>query len=441
MTEENSIPPVDKADHPEREAGKIPPGEQTVNKNIILREHLREGVSIEKLGEKYQIHPEEITKWKQELIDNALESFIESKEGEVTKPESKAKIIFKKILSFVVFVVIVLFIYFFFFGKKEEDTLEGSVLSDIPVTTYKISEQDLSELINITGVIMPNSDVNIVSETEGIILSENVHIGNYVSNGTVLVHVDDIVARANLEKAEIQYQKCKRDYERKKALYESNAISASELDMSRLEMQAAESDLTSARKMLSDKRIKAPTSGIINSKSIYKGTYVTVGTVIANIVDISTLKVVVNISEKEALYLTTGQLVEISTDLYSGQKFTGTIDNIASNADEAHTFRIEIKLPNNREYPLKGGMFARINFQMFTDDKGITIPREALMGSVRDARVYVIENNTAHLRTVTIGRELGSRLEVLGGLKNGDEVVTIGQNNLNENTKVKVVNK
>jgi RND family efflux transporter MFP subunit len=346
----------------------------------------------------------------------------------------------KLIFTIVGSVALILIIFLmFFFSRHKEKQGRQEVLSDVPVTIDTVKKQLLTNLVSLVGLIDPTNDVEIISESHGMVTRVNFRIGDQVRKGTVLVEIDDLVIKSDLARQEINYFKSKRDFERNKTLYEQNSISAAQLDISRLDMQAAENDLTRAKKALDDTKVKAPINGTINSKKVNEGSYIQQNASIGNIVDISTLKVKVNISEKDAFVLHPGDSVEVTTDVYPGRKFLGHVDNIASKADEAHTYPVEIHLPNDPRFPLKGGMFGRIDFTSITSRDAIAISRDALIGSVKDAQVFVIKGNIASLRNITIGRESGQLLEVLNGLDEGEMVVTSGQNNLSDNLKVVII--
>ncbi len=337
-------------------------------------------------------------------------------------------------------VILTAAVIIFISNKGEKSTsLKKMTYGDIPVSTTTVKKMPLVNTISLVGVVNANNDVNVISEAQGLIVDVKVKVGDYVKEGTVLFQVDDVIMRSNLASAEINYLKAKRDFERSETLFQENSISASQLDLARLSMKAAESQLTLAKKQLDDTKIKAPISGTINKRSVDFGAMVNPGTIVANIVDISTLKVLLNVSEKDAFQVKTGEQAEITTDVYPGITFYGRIDNIASKADEAHTYPIEVKLPNDGRHPLKAGMFARVVFSGENHEKSLAIPRESLIGSVKDAHVYTIRERIAKLKNVVIGRTSGNFLEVLSGLDENEVVVISGQNNLSDNSKVVII--
>jgi RND family efflux transporter MFP subunit len=325
-------------------------------------------------------------------------------------------------------------------GPKEDRT-QSAMITDVPVSVTAVKRQKLASTLSLVGNINASADVNVIAETQGTATAVFVKVGMTVRPGTVLVQVDDEIPRSTKAAAEISYQKAQRDYQRAEELYQENSISVSQLDASRLAMKAAENQLDIARRQLENTRIKSPIGGTVNARYVDLGTMVQPGKPVANVVDISRLKVRVNVTEREAFQLKTGDHVEIGTDVYPGTLFDGTIDNIASKADEAHTYPVEIMVPNSPKHPLKAGMFARIAFQSIAPTEALAIPRIALMGSIKEAQVFVVRENVARLCTVVIGRQSAELLEVASGLAEGDTVVTSGQNNLTDQARVQIVSR
>lgn len=321
-------------------------------------------------------------------------------------------------------------------GTKQKET----ILTDVPVTVVPAIKQKLSSALSLVGTISASNDVNVVSETQGVAKAVYAKVGNRVASGTVLVQVDDEIPRSNLAAAEINHEKALRDFERSEALYQENSLSASQLDAARLGLKAAENQLDIAKRQVENTRIKSPIAGTVNARFVSVGSMVAAGTPVANVVDITTLKVKVNVTEREAFQLAPGDSVEMSVDVYPGVEFVGRVDNIASKADEAHTYAVEITVPNSSRHPLKAGLFARIGFLSIVPTESLVIPREALIGSIKDAQVFVVRGGVAHLLKIVIGKQTATHLEVLRGVGAGDSIVTSGQNNLVDESKVVVVN-
>ena len=164
------------------------------------------------------------------------------------------------------------------------------------------------------------------------------------------------------------------------------------------------------------------------------------GMVVSNVVDISKLKVRLNVAEQDAFKLKVGDPVEVSTDVYPGKTFSGRIASISAKGDESHTYPVEITLPNSKVNPLKAGMFGRVSFVSMTSSRALSIPRESLVGSIRNPQVFVIENGLAKHRDLVVGDVIGKNISVLKGLREGETVVVSGQNNLKDSVTVEVVN-
>ena len=307
------------------------------------------------------------------------------------------------------------------------------------VSVAKATTQKINENISFVGTVAANYDVNIVSETSGKVTGLYFKVGEYKSAGSVLVQIDDELKRANFQTAEANYLKAKKDFERYKSLFEQKSVTDAQLDQIKLAYVTAETQYTVAKRQLTDTKIVTPISGVVTNRTVDPGTMVQNGTTIANVVDISKLKVKVNVAEKDVFKLKNGDKVSITTDVYPGQTIMGSVETISAKADEAHTYPVEIVVVNNGKNPLKAGMFARIEFNSLKRDEALTIPRTAILGSVRDPKIYVLENGFAKLRSIVIGGEYNSMVEVLSGLREGDQVVSSGQNTLSDNVKVTVI--
>ncbi|HTX19572.1 MAG TPA: efflux RND transporter periplasmic adaptor subunit [Bacteroidota bacterium] len=323
--------------------------------------------------------------------------------------------------------------------SKMQASARNDVVKFLPVTLVPVQKEQLSESLTLTGTIAANNDVAVLSETDGRVTKVKVEVGDRVKAGDVLVQVDDELKEAAYASAEVNYDKMKKDLERYQKMIKEGSVSDAQLEGARLAEKSAETQYIVARRQFNDTRIKTPISGIVTSRAVDVGTTLQKNNLVANVVDISTLKVKLNVAEDDVFKLSVGDPVEISTDIYPGVTFKGTIETISAKGDDQHTYPVQIRLANSAEHPLKAGMFAGVSFNAVNPAKGLAIPRETLLGSAKHAQVYVVDGGIAHLRDIVVGAEVGTNLQVLSGLRDGEQVVLSGQNNLKDNVAVTVV--
>lgn len=314
----------------------------------------------------------------------------------------------------------------------------------IAVTTTDVGRQTLTDDLALVGTIVANREVMVASETQGRVLAVGPRVGDRVSAGMLLARVDAELKQAALTNAEVNYEKAKRDFERYEMMLQSGdgGIADIQVDNARQAMKSAEAALTIARRQQRDTRITAPISGVLTARPVEIGSTLMPGAQVATIVDISQLKVKVNVPEGDVFKLQNGDPAVITTDVYPGESFQGRVSMIGAKADEAHTYPVEITVSNNGRNPLKAGMFGKVSFTSIPRTDALVIPREALVGSVKKPQVYVVHNgNTVRLRDIVVGREAGTAVEVVDGLTQGESIVVSGQNNLRDSVQVMVVNK
>lgn len=325
-------------------------------------------------------------------------------------------------------------------SKNLAKSKENVVMQNYPVTIAKVEIKSINEALSVIGTLTPNAEVQIISETPGKITGLFTDVGQNISKGGQIAKLDDELKQANLITAQANFDKAKKDLDRYEQLNKEKSINDAQLDQIKLVFKTAEAQLIIAKKQLADTKIVAPFSGTVTSRMVELGTVVSSNTVIATIVDVSNMKIKVNLAEGDVFKLKQGDEVIATTDVYPGIDFKGRVKSVNAKGDESHTFPVEVSLPNSSKTPLKAGMFARINFTTVKKSETMVIPRVALVGSIKNASVYVVENNIAKLKSITIGSENGDELEIKAGLNPGEFVVINGQVNLRDNTPVSIAN-
>ncbi len=320
--------------------------------------------------------------------------------------------------------------------KKVKEEVNFTVAVNVAPAQSRMSEENL----DLVGTVVANEIIDIKAVVQGNILNVDFKLGDYVKQGQVLAHIDSRIRQLAVSNSEVALANAEQNFERYKNLYEGGAASKSQYDQYKLSYDNAKIQLDQSRKELGNTSVTAPITGYITEKNVEIGAYVSVGNSIATIVDVSKLKVKVNIPEREVYALKIGDVVNIGATVYPGVVFKGKITFISFNGDEAHNYPVEISIENQSKNPLKSGTYVDIMFNQKSKIASLQIPREALVGSIKAGQVYVVDaSNKAHLRDILIGHDNGKYLEVLKGLKEGELVVTSGQINLKDGSPVSVI--
>jgi membrane fusion protein, multidrug efflux system len=348
----------------------------------------------------------------------------------------------KTIIISIIVIIIALIVYRLVSVYSSNSTKKETVAAqtDVAVNVSTAKMMPSEKTLNLVGTLSTDKELNISAETQGKITYLNCEVGQNKQKGSVIATIDDKLKILAVESAKINLNKAKKDIERIKILFEGGTSTEQELDNAKTNYETAVNSLEQAEKQLTYTKILAPINGIITQKLSEVGAYVSSGSAIGYIVNISKLKVKINVSESSVYLLNVGDNTDITTDVYSGITFSGKISYISPTGDESHNYPVEVEIDNSSKHPLKAGTFVNIKIDIPSSGNKLFIPREALQGSVKDAQIYVAENNIAKLKKIVIGSQNNDYLEVLSGLNEGEQVITSGQVNLSDNKPIKIIN-
>ncbi len=326
-------------------------------------------------------------------------------------------------------------------NKKEINSRKEvkTTVENIAVTVAEVTEKSAERNLALVGTTEANQEITIACEAAGKIIEINFKLGDYVTKGKTLARVDDSYKKLALETAKVNFNKYKEDVQRYQNLRDGDAVSETQLRDIKVAYENAKIQLEQAQQQLEDTYIRAPFNGYITSKEIDLGKYVNVANPIAGIADISELKIIVPVSESNVYNIKQGQQALVSTQVYPDAKLIGKVANISPKGDKAHSYPIEITLSNTKQYPLKSGTYVNVTVDMGQTHSMLTIPRDAIVSSIKDPSVYLVKDGQVKLTKITIGQDYGKELEILQGLQQGDQVVTSGQINLIDGARVSVI--
>lgn len=316
-----------------------------------------------------------------------------------------------------------------------------------PVTITTTEYESLANSFTANGIFNPVNSMALMSDISGRITTTSIKDGANIKKGQSIVTVFNEAENIEQQQNEIEInltkqtlQKAKADLVKMEIMLKANAITSQQVEEQKMVVEAAEAKINAINSIQRSTTIKAPISGTVHKSYVQAGSYLTPGTTLADIVDISSLKLQISLLDKEVIKLSIGKKVQVIPDLHPDYKVTGTVVYIAAKADGNRNFMVEIQIPNNTKYPLKAGMSGVAIIANDNVQEAMMIPMECIVGSLQEPQVYVLDNDVATLKPIVIGQIQGDKIVVLNGLSNKDEIIETGQLNISDGSKVQVIN-
>jgi membrane fusion protein (multidrug efflux system) len=346
----------------------------------------------------------------------------------------------KKIIyiSLPILAILIFVGYKFFFAKKEQiiEEHKSQSSSGISAKLYVLETNSFSNGINAVGTLLPNEEVDLISEAAGKIVGIFFEEGKHVSKGQLLLKVDDAELQDQLRRAELQLKLIGERLNRQKILLEKDAVSREEFDQVQTDYNILQTDIDLLKTKISKTEIKAPFAGTIGFRSVSLGSYLQVNTIIARLVDQSKLKLEFFIPEKYVSTYFTGHKIKFRTEA-SLQELEAVVYAVDPKVDEA-TRTIKIRgIYNNANGKLLSGMFARINLIISQSGEVLLIPTEAIVQEMEGKKVWIVSNGKAQSQSITTGFRSNNQVEVTSGLQAGDTIMITGLMQVREGIAVR----
>lgn len=298
-------------------------------------------------------------------------------------------------------------------------TLKSS--TPTPVSVALIREQNIPALTEAVGTLQAAERAAIAAKVTGVITGMPVVLGSTVKTGDLLVAISAEEISARLNQAEVQLNQAKRNLDREQNLLHKNAAT-SETVKSMSDLHAiAQAGYREAKTMLGYATITAPFDGVVTRKNVSNGDLATPGAELLHIENNRKLQVATAVPESLVLQIRTGAALIVK--IPSAEIVTkGTVTEISPGIDpNSRTALVILDLPPDPN--LRTGQFARVLLPG-KEEKALLIPTSALVPSGQMDRVFVVEDNKAHLRLIRTGMTHDGVTEILSGLNPGETVVT-----------------
>ena len=340
-------------------------------------------------------------------------------------------------------------------GPRVPMTVELATLKRGKVAAY----------LTVVGNLIGEQTVDIAPRTGGRLLDVNVKLGDRVRRGQVLAKVEDReiveqvrqaeasqeVSKATIRQREADLNVAKVNFDRSKNLFERQLLAKqalddaesrylaalAQVDLSKAQLSQNDARLQELRINLQNTQVSSPVDGFVGKRTVDPGAMVNTNTAILSVVDISKLRLVANVVEKDLRMVSAGDTAVVEVDAYPGEKFNGKIARVAPVLDPAtRTAAMEVEIPNG-DARLKPGMYARVNLTVEEHDNALVIPKTAVIDYSDQRGVWVpSDGDRAMFVPLKLGIENLEQIEVLDGLREGAQFVNNGAGAVRNNDQL-----
>jgi RND family efflux transporter MFP subunit len=343
-------------------------------------------------------------------------------------------------------------------SKSSDDESAAKPESTVAqVTLTQATRADISRFLQLTGSVaaVPNRDVKVSALVPGRITEMNVAEGDKVVAGQLIAKIDDrsfrdqlSQAEAGVAQAQANVENAKLNLARNDDLVQRGISARKDLEDARTEqtvmsaaLKQAEAALSTTRLQLSRTEIHSPISGTVVKRFVSDGEQVD-GTAAAPIVEIAALsevELMANVPAADLARMPVGEVIQINSAALPNKTFTGHVVAVSPAVDPAtNSGLVRIRIPN-ASGDLRLGMFLGAQVPVETHLKALTAPPQAIYRDQEgNPRVFLVTGDTATSTPVVLGIETPDRVELLTGVKEGDNLILTGGYGLGDKAKVSV---
>lgn len=324
--------------------------------------------------------------------------------------------------------------------KRQQDTAPSEA-PPVNVTVMTVTAlPQLADTFDLPAVIEPNRIVNISAEFEGRVERIPLEEGDSVKAGDLLVQINTDLIEPLFEIAQEQVKRDRIEFERMNSLVKDNATSQRDLDDARTKLAISEANLEEVKARMERTRIYSPIAGRLNDIIVEEGEYVQIGAPVAEIVDNDTVKVAVDVPERDISFFSVGQKAEVFVDIKGKEtSITGTISFVSELANvQTRSTRVEISL-DNRKRLLRSGKIVLVRLTRRVIEDAVMIPLLAVIPMENNKAVFVVNSEEAKRHEVELGLIKGDNVYVKSGLEPGDRLIIAGHRFVAPGQKVNVV--
>ncbi|MGA1867224.1 MAG: efflux RND transporter periplasmic adaptor subunit [bacterium] len=329
-------------------------------------------------------------------------------------------------------------------GKKERLKAEKLAAYEnerppVNVVVQEVQPTEVVDLLTLPAMITPWEDLTVYAEVSGQIVSFSVKEGDMVNEGDLLAKIDPRDYQNRLMQVQASHDLAQIEFERIVKLAKVNTATQAQLDSARARLQETDSALAAARLDLERCTITSPISGFINKRFAKKGLLVSRSDPLFQILDTRRVKVEVGIPESDVEAISTLKEANITIEALDNMKVKGKKIFLSRQPNSfARVYELKLAV-DNPDGMIRPGMFAKVDLIKRRHPDSLVVPLYAVINNRDEHFVYIINDDFAHYRAVELGVMRGWEVQVVRGLKPHERVVVVGQRNLEDGQKVKII--
>lgn len=320
----------------------------------------------------------------------------------------------------------------------------------VTVSTMKVASSSWQTTLKAVGSVRAILGVNVTTELAGMV--ENIYFtpGAVVKKGTILVQLNAAAEIGQLHSLQAQVELAKITYARDKAQYAVKAVSKQQVDTDEWTLKNLQAQTDQQAATVAKKTLRAPFDGRLGISNVNPGQYLNVGDKVTSLQTMDPIYIDFYLPQQDVAHLKPGQPVSVQSDAFPGKTFTGKITTIEP-AIDISTRNIEVEATlENPDYELTPGMFASVSVTVGTPENFLTLPQSAITFNPYGDIVFIVKEKgkdengkpilVVNQAFVTTGNTRGDQIQILKGVKAGDEVVSSGQLKLQNESHIIVNN-
>lgn len=332
-------------------------------------------------------------------------------------------------------------------STEQTDAAIESVTKVVNVNVENLAFEPFTSYIRLVGEVKSIDDIRYSTEVSGKLISYSIPEGGFVKAGQVFAKIDDEMLKKDIERMEANVAASRENFERLESIWKKDSI-GTEIGYlnAKYAYKQVKASLDQLKIQLRKTNVTSPINGILETQFVKAGEMVGAGTPIVRIIGNDKVKIEVGVPANYAGQIHKGESAIIEFDAFPGKKYDSHINYVASSiVTQSRIFKIEIHMPNT-DNALKIDMIANVTLETNRLEKAIVVPQEYVFRTENGYEVFLAGKDAegdliAKSVLVKLGPSFNNRVVIAEGLKVGDQLITKGSGNIENLSRVIIVEK